>query len=98
MGNAFTDWYRKTIRESKYRWLIIVGTLLYLISPIDLLPDVIPIVGQIDDVLILTILVSEVSQILVDRVKSAKTRTTDAVADQTTDSTDSVDVDAIRVD
>jgi uncharacterized membrane protein YkvA (DUF1232 family) len=97
MSNAFTDWYRKTLRESKYRWLIIVGTLLYLISPIDLLPDIIPIVGQIDDVLILTLLVSEVSQILVERIKVAKGKNQEAVADQV-NATESVDVNAVPVE
>ena len=49
MKLPFYDWYRNLIRNSKYRWVIIVGTLLYLISPIDLLPDFIPLIGQIDD-------------------------------------------------
>ncbi len=96
MANAFTDWYRKLIRDSKYRWLIIVGTLVYLLSPIDLLPDMIPIIGQIDDVVILTLLVTEVSQMLAERVKSAKNK--NAVADQTTASADSVEVDAVHVE
>lgn len=96
MSNAFTEWYRKTIRESKYRWLIILGTLVYLLSPIDLLPDIIPIVGQIDDVVILTLLVSEVSQVLVERIRAAKNR--NVVADETTASEESVDVNAVRVE
>jgi uncharacterized membrane protein YkvA (DUF1232 family) len=33
--------------------LVIPATLLYLISPLDLVPDLIPIVGQVDDVMIL---------------------------------------------
>jgi uncharacterized membrane protein YkvA (DUF1232 family) len=33
--------------------LIIPATLLYLISPLDLIPDFIPVVGQVDDVMIL---------------------------------------------
>ncbi|MBF2050894.1 MAG: YkvA family protein [Leptolyngbya sp. IPPAS B-1204] len=98
MSNSFTDWYRKLIRNSKYRWLIILGTLFYLLSPIDLLPDIIPIVGQIDDVLILTVLVSEVSQILIERIRAVKSKDTDAVADQSTASNDSVDVNAVQVD
>lgn len=98
MSNSFTEWYRKTIRDSKYRWLIILGTLAYLLSPIDLLPDMIPIIGQIDDVLILTVLVSEVSQILIERIKIAKNKNTEAVADQTTASVDSVDVNAVQID
>jgi len=32
----------------KKNWLLIVG-LLYLIAPIDLIPDIIPIVGTMDD-------------------------------------------------
>lgn len=96
MSNAFTEWYRKTIRESKYRWLIILGTLVYLLSPIDLLPDIIPIVGQIDDVVILTLLVSEVSQVLVERIKAAKNK--NVVADETTASEEPVDVNAVRVE
>lgn len=98
MSNSFTEWYRKTIRDSKYRWLIILGTLAYLLSPIDLLPDMIPIIGQIDDVLILTVLVSEVSQILIDRIKTVKHKDTEAVADQTAASVDSVDVNAVQID
>src|ERR1044071_6442299 len=33
--------------------LVIPATLLYLISPLDLIPDLIPVVGQVDDVMIL---------------------------------------------
>lgn len=98
MSNSFIDWYRKLIRNSKYRWLIIVGTLLYLLSPIDLLPDIIPIVGQIDDVVILTLLVSEVSQVLMERIKAVKGKEAESAADQTVGAADSVDVNAVRVE
>jgi uncharacterized membrane protein YkvA (DUF1232 family) len=33
--------------------LVIPATLLYLISPLDLVPDLIPVVGQVDDVMLL---------------------------------------------
>jgi uncharacterized membrane protein YkvA (DUF1232 family) len=98
MSNGFIDWYRKLIRESKYRWLVIAGSLLYLISPIDLLPDIIPIVGQIDDVVILTLLVTEVSQFLMERVKVAKAKSTEEMPDSTNASTKSVDVNAVSVE
>ena len=42
-------WYRETLRNPKYRWWIILGTLAYLISPIDIAPDFLPVIGQIDD-------------------------------------------------
>ncbi|MBD2185518.1 YkvA family protein [Aerosakkonema funiforme] len=63
------NWYRNTIRNPKYRWWLILGSLLYLFSPIDIAPDFIPVIGLIDDAAIMTLLVSEVSQLLIDHVK-----------------------------
>ena len=62
-------WYRNTIRNPKYRWWIIAGTLAYVLSPFDISPDFIPIIGQIDDIAIVTLLVTEVSQMVVDFIK-----------------------------
>lgn len=92
MSTPFYDWYRNLIRSSKYRWVIIVGTLLYLISPIDLLPDFIPLIGQIDDGIVVTLLVAELSGVLLDRVKSQKNK-----ADTTVASAETVDVNATSV-
>ncbi|ELS00887.1 hypothetical protein Xen7305DRAFT_00005880 [Xenococcus sp. PCC 7305] len=64
------NWYRDTLRNPKYRWWIVLGTLAYLISPFDISPDFIPIGGQIDDLVILTLLVSELSQLILDGFKS----------------------------
>ena len=66
------DWYRDTLRHPKYRWWMIIGTLVYLVSPIDIAPDFIPIVGQIDDVMLATLLVTEVSQLFLERFKSSQ--------------------------
>ncbi len=63
-------WYRDTLRHPKYRWWMIIGTLAYLISPFDISPDFIPIVGQIDDVMLATLLVTEVSQLFLDKFKA----------------------------
>ena len=60
------NWYRETLRNPKYRWWIILGTLAYLVSPIDIAPDFLPVVGQIDDVAIAVLLISEVSQMAID--------------------------------
>ena len=94
------NWYRNTIRNPKYRWWIILGTLLYLFSPIDIAPDFIPIVGWIDDGVILTLLIAEVSQLLTERLKAAPKSEADQSSEQTNhaaagDST--VDVDAVSV-
>ena len=95
MKVPFYDWYRILIRNSKYRWVIIVGTLLYLISPIDLLPDFIPLIGQIDDGIVVTLLVAELSGMLLDRVKAQKNK--NVAADTTVASAETVDVNATSV-
>ena len=66
------NWYRNSIRNPKYRWWIILGTLVYLISPIDISPDFIPIAGALDDFVLVSLLVTEISQLIMDRYKSSK--------------------------
>ncbi len=89
------SWYRNTLRNPKYRWWMILGSLLYVFSPFDISPDFIPILGQIDDVVILTLLVSEVSQLLID---TAKSRKGEAVVSDTSNTPEkTVDVDAVSV-
>lgn len=70
------NWYRNTLRHPKYRWWIIAGTLIYLVSPFDISPDFIPIVGEIDDVMLATLLVTEVSQLFLEKFKSRQQTTT----------------------
>ena len=99
----FYDWFRQSIRNPKYRWWILGGAAVYLISPIDIAPDFIPFIGQIDDVVIMTLVVSEISQMLLDRVKANKDKKSGTVSAQTTspvEATDSmpVDVKAVQVD
>lgn len=43
----------KDPRVSRRSKMLAVGTLAYVVSPIDLLPDVIPLVGQVDDIILL---------------------------------------------
>jgi uncharacterized membrane protein YkvA (DUF1232 family) len=69
------NWYRNTLRNPKYRWWIIGGTLIYLISPFDIAPDFFPIVGEIDDIMLATLLVTELSQLFLDKFKSSKENT-----------------------
>ncbi|CBN54220.1 MULTISPECIES: YkvA family protein [Kamptonema] len=94
-------WYRNTLRNPKYRWWIVLGTLAYLISPIDIAPDFLPIVGQIDDIAILTLLVSEVSQMAIEYAKSRQaasgTEASDPVNDSPSYNPGTVDVDAVSV-
>ncbi|MEG3976048.1 MAG: YkvA family protein [Microcoleus sp.] len=94
------NWYRDTLRNPKYRWWIILGTLAYLVSPIDIAPDFLPVVGQIDDLAIAVLLISELSQMATDYFKSRQTET--ATASEATGSPSeakgsTVDVDAVSV-
>lgn len=66
------NWYRQLIANPKYRWWIIAGTLMYVISPFDVLPDFIPFIGEIDDAVLVTLVATEVSQFLLDRIKASK--------------------------
>ena len=95
------NWYRETLRNPKYRWWIILGTLAYLVSPIDIAPDFLPVVGQIDDVAIAVLLISEVSQMAIDYFKSRQTETASASeatgAPYSEAKGSTVDVDAVSV-
>ena len=96
-------WYRVLIRNPKYRWLVILGSLVYLISPLDLFPDLVPFVGQIDDVILVTLLFSEVFQRLLGGtgLDSSNADFASQANPQTYEATDptvtTVDVDAVSV-
>jgi uncharacterized membrane protein YkvA (DUF1232 family) len=103
MKNLIYDQYRKLIRESKFRWLIIVGSALYILSPFDISPDFLPIVGWIDDGLVLTVLLTEVSAILMEKIKEKKAATDSSsssgssASNNAAQDADTVDVDSVQV-
>ncbi len=72
---------RNNLRNPKYRWALILGSLLYLVSPIDFAPDFMPVLGWLDDGMVVTLLASELSQFLVDRRNSRSDKTTTATVD-----------------
>ncbi|MEB3177633.1 MAG: YkvA family protein [Nostocaceae cyanobacterium] len=88
------SWYRNVIRNPKYRWWVILGTLVYFILPFDIAPDFLPIVGQVDDVFLLTLLVSEVSQLLIEGFKARKGDVANPT-ENPTNTAQTVDVDAV---
>jgi len=93
-------WYHNLLQSPKYRWWVIIGTIVYLISPIDIAPDFLPIIGQVDDVFLLTLLVSELSGLVIGGWKSRHSNV-DQTSDNTTNNSDStentIDVDATSV-
>jgi uncharacterized membrane protein YkvA (DUF1232 family) len=95
------NWYRSTIRNPKYRVWVILGTLVYFVSPIDLIPDIFfPVIGELDDVFLLTLMVTEVSQMLIEGFKNRKNTVENPVtnpAENSTNQANTIDVDAVPV-
>lgn len=91
------NWYRDSIRNPKYRWWVIILSAAYLVSPIDISPDIFPIVGWIDDGIIAGLLVAELSQILLERLKPGEGSTDNSTEQVSTENTSTVDVQAEEV-
>ncbi|WP_035985783.1 YkvA family protein [Leptolyngbya sp. KIOST-1] len=97
-GKPFMNWYRKLLRNSKYRWIVLLGTLVYLVSPIDISPDVFPVIGWLDDGLIATIAITEITQILLDRKRNLRQVDEEISVAQAVDSDETaIDVDSVVV-
>ncbi len=92
------NWYRQGIRNPKTRLWFIAGTLAYLISPADLLPDVFPVVGQIDDVLLLGLLATELTTLFLDYYRNRRPERTVAETSEPSTSPAAVDIDAVTVE
>lgn len=63
MLSMVKDYWHGAYREVPY-WVIcaIVFTLVYVFNPLDLMPDVIPFAGQIDDILVIAACVVLIEQ------------------------------------
>ncbi|ABW29875.1 YkvA family protein [Acaryochloris marina] len=92
---ALYNWYRNSLRNPKYRGWIIAGTLAYLLSPFDISPDVFPLIGQIDDLALLTLFISELSQLFIEDYKKRQVNT--QPESNEADSQETVDVDAVPI-
>ena len=58
------NWIRQLIRNPRTRVITIAAIVLYLISPLDFMPDFIPVVGWIDDAVLASILFAELANII----------------------------------
>lgn len=72
--HLFKDWYNGTYREIPWYSIsaIILG-LLYLISPIDLIPDMVPVLGQLDDIVIIRWILTHIAKQDLIKYKQFKT-------------------------
>ncbi len=89
--------YRNAVRNPRYRWWIILGTLVYLLSPFDISPDFLPILGEIDDFVLVSMLLTEVSSLAFEKFKS---RQPDILVtkNSTTETSPVIDVEAVSID
>lgn len=76
-AQSFYTWYKNTLEHPKYRWVLVGATLLYLLSPIDISPDFIPIIGWIDDAVVASIFVTSLSQIMLTGLTKKRTDLSD---------------------
>jgi uncharacterized membrane protein YkvA (DUF1232 family) len=88
------NWYRSLVENPKYRGWVIAGTLFYLFSPFDIAPDFIPFIGQIDDAIVVTLLATELAQVLKTKSASFKQRKANQEVAETASP---VDVEAVEV-
>jgi uncharacterized membrane protein YkvA (DUF1232 family) len=88
--------YRRLLTHPKYGLWVLLGSLLYLVSPIDISPDLIPLLGQIDDVALIVLMVGAASQWLTQQFLSEQVAETEFGQDDSV--TETVDVNAVEVD
>jgi uncharacterized membrane protein YkvA (DUF1232 family) len=88
------SWYRGLVANPQYRWWVIAGTMLYLFSPFDIAPDFIPFIGQIDDAIVVTLLATELAQVLKERSANFKQK---KAGQPVAEATAPLDVEAIEI-
>lgn len=88
------NWYKQVIAHPRYRWWVILGTVAYLVSPVDIASDFLPFIGQLDDVAIVTLMVTELSSVAKEFAKNkSNAKVNQAVANNQ----DVVEVKAVTV-
>jgi uncharacterized membrane protein YkvA (DUF1232 family) len=70
LNQVVRSFVRSNIRNPKFRWFFILASLAYLISPLDISPDVFPVMGLLDDGLLVAMISTEISQFVLERRKA----------------------------
>lgn len=56
------DTFSGKYKMNKWNMSVIIGTIVYVISPLDAIPDIIPVLGWVDDVTIIGYAISKLSE------------------------------------
>nr|DAT07259.1 MAG TPA: Protein of unknown function (DUF1232) [Caudoviricetes sp.] len=73
--NLFKDWHNGVYREIPwYSIAAIILGFLYLISPVDLVPDMVPVLGQVDDVVIIRWILTHIAKQDLNKYRQFKTK------------------------
>lgn len=94
-------WYQSLLANPQYRGWVILGSLIYLLSPFDIAPDFFPLLGQIDDVVLLTLLLSGLFQWWMERMNAQPEIDSQVEQDASVGETpvrETIDVDAVSID
>lgn len=99
-------WYQSLLANPRYRGWVILGSLIYLVSPFDIAPDFFPLLGQIDDVVLLTLLLSGLFQWWMERINPQPQMDSQVERDASVRETsigetnvkETIDVDAVSMD
>ncbi|MEO0407137.1 MAG: DUF1232 domain-containing protein [Cyanobacteria bacterium P01_A01_bin.135] len=87
---------RFLMQSPAYRWLVLIGSLLYVASPFDLSPDFVPILGQIDDFVVLALVFSQVFRLMISLQSSATKES--RLQDEPDEPATTINVTAVPVD
>jgi uncharacterized membrane protein YkvA (DUF1232 family) len=70
--SIFQRIYRQLLGHPIARWVVILGSIGYLLSPIDFSPDVIPILGWVDDGVLAALLATGITEVVLERRRTLK--------------------------
>lgn len=70
--SIFQKVYRLLLGHPVARWFVVLGAIAYLLSPVDIAPDLFPIVGWIDDGVLAALVATGLTEILLERRRNLK--------------------------
>lgn len=70
--SIFQRVYRSLLKHPVAKWVVILGTLIYLVSPVDISPDAVPIIGWVDDGVLVTLVATGLTEVALERRRNIK--------------------------